>query len=131
VTKRENDEEKSPEMERYTIFHALFEAMKEKDKKHKRRWAGRESFLSVIGSISNHLEAKKNLSTFKALFIADPGHAETDAITINATCTSGDQKFVQEIMSRKLATMDRTIEIFSTHPNIIKRLKALRDLDQS
>jgi len=37
VTKKENDKKESPEMERYTIFHALFEAMKDNDKKHKRR----------------------------------------------------------------------------------------------
>jgi len=28
---------KQQDSDRYTIFHALFEAMKEKDKKHKRR----------------------------------------------------------------------------------------------
>jgi len=29
-------QKKQPDPERYTIFHALFEAMKDKDKKHKK-----------------------------------------------------------------------------------------------
>jgi len=50
---------------------------------------------------------------------------------ISSMSTSGGQKLVEEIMSRKLTTIDRVIEVFSTHPNIIKRLKALQDLNQS
>jgi Zn-dependent protease with chaperone function len=41
---------------------------------------------------------------------------------------STDRKLVQEIISRKLTTMDRIVEIFSTHPNIAKRLRALQEL---
>jgi len=37
--KLKKDDENSPQpSERYTIFHALFEALKEKDKKRKKRW---------------------------------------------------------------------------------------------
>jgi len=35
--KESNDDSSSPPSERYTIFHALFEALKEKDKKRKKR----------------------------------------------------------------------------------------------
>jgi Zn-dependent protease with chaperone function len=35
---------------------------------------------------------------------------------------------VQEILTRKPTTMDKIIEIFSTHPNIAKRLRALQEL---
>jgi hypothetical protein len=35
VTKEDKDRKELPEPERYTIFHALFEAMKDKDKRHK------------------------------------------------------------------------------------------------
>jgi hypothetical protein len=31
------EKKQQQDSDRYTIFHALFEAMKEKDKKHKRR----------------------------------------------------------------------------------------------
>jgi heat shock protein HtpX len=93
--------------------------------------SGLAKIVQASKSTGRSKKEKQNLNAFKALFIADPDHAETDAIAINAISTSGDQKLVQEIMSRKLTTMDRIIEIFSTHPNIIKRLKALRDLDHS
>jgi heat shock protein HtpX len=68
----------------------------------------------------------QQLNAFKALFISDPDRVETDAMAISAAAASSDQKLVQEILSQKLTTLDRIIEIFSTHPNIIKRLKALQ-----
>lgn len=69
---------------------------------------------------------KQNQHAFKALFIADPDRAETDHALISAMNSSGDRKLVQEILSQKLTTTDRLIEIFSTHPNIVKRLRALQ-----
>ena len=71
---------------------------------------------------------KQNLNAFKALFIADPDLADTDSVAISSMKTMGDQKLVQEILSQKLTTIDRVIEVFSTHPNIVKRLKALQEL---
>jgi len=73
-------------------------------------------------------QEKQNLNAFKALFIADPDRASTDSVTIATIEASGDQKLVQEILSKKLTTMDRIIEAFSTHPNIVKRLRALQEL---
>jgi heat shock protein HtpX len=71
---------------------------------------------------------KQNLSAFKALFIADPDHAEADSMAIATMSTSSEQKLVQEILSQKVTTADRIVEIFSTHPNIVKRLRALQEL---
>jgi heat shock protein HtpX len=71
---------------------------------------------------------KQNLGAFKALFIADPDHAETDSMAISAMRLN-DQKLVDDILARKVTTLERVIEIFSTHPNIVKRLKALQNLD--
>jgi len=71
---------------------------------------------------------KQNLNAFKALFIADPDRAEVDSVAITTMSTSSEQKLVQEILSQKVTTMDRIVEIFSTHPNIVKRLKALKEL---
>jgi len=71
---------------------------------------------------------KQNLSAFKALFIADPDRADVDSMAIATMSTSSEQKLVQEILSRKVTTMDRIIEIFSTHPNIAKRLRVLQEL---
>ncbi|MGQ9640542.1 MAG: zinc metalloprotease HtpX [Candidatus Bathycorpusculaceae bacterium] len=73
----------------------------------------------------------QNLNAFKALFITDPDRAETESMAISTITATGDQKLVQEILSREPTTLDRIIEIFSTHPNIIKRLKTLQELDQT
>jgi heat shock protein HtpX len=70
----------------------------------------------------------QNLYAFKALFIADPDHAETDSAAISTITAASDQKLVQELLSKEVTMMDRIAEIFSTHPNIIKRLRALREL---
>lgn len=70
----------------------------------------------------------QQLNAFKALFIIDPDHADTDSEALSATITSKDQKLIQEILSQKITTMDRIIEVFSTHPNIVKRLRALQKL---
>ena len=70
----------------------------------------------------------RQLNAFKALFIADPDHAETDSMAISHVAVSSDQKLVQGILSRRMTTVDRIIEVFSTHPNIVKRLKALKEL---
>ncbi|MGD0495881.1 MAG: hypothetical protein ABSB28_07540, partial [Candidatus Bathyarchaeia archaeon] len=58
----------------------------------------------------------------------DPDRANVDSAELTAMSAADSQKLVQEILSRKLTTADRILEIFSTHPNIIKRLKALQEL---
>ena len=90
-----------------------------------------EGLAKIVQTTRSMTRARKetqNLNAFKALFIADPDHADTDSMAISTMRIPGDQKLVQEILSRKLTTADRIIEIFSTHPNIIKRLKALQEL---
>lgn len=71
---------------------------------------------------------KPNNSAFKALFIADPDRANADAVELSAMEIQGDQQLVQQILSKKLTFADKLIEAFSTHPNIIKRLRALQRL---
>jgi len=39
-----------------------------------------------------------------------------------------DQQLVEEILSRKVTALDRVLEVFSTHPNVVKRLQALQKL---
>ena len=69
-------------------------------------------------------------SSFKALFITDPDTAAVDSAEISAMSQATDQQLVQEILSRRLTTADKIAEIFSTHPNIIKRLRTLQELNQ-
>jgi len=71
---------------------------------------------------------KPNSSAFKALFIADPDRASVDSAELTAMGVQSDQKLVQEIASRKLTFADKMLEAFSTHPNIVKRLRALQEL---
>lgn len=71
----------------------------------------------------------KSLSSFKALFISDPDRAEIDSAALSTINVSSGQKLVQDILSQQLTTGAKFAEVFSTHPNIIKRLKALQELD--
>ncbi len=74
-------------------------------------------------------QQKQNFA-FKSLFISDPEKATVDAAAIDAMKASGKLDLVQEILSQKLTTEAKIAEAFSTHPNIIKRLRALQELIQ-
>ncbi len=76
-------------------------------------------------------QQQKQSLAFKSLFIADPENAVADAAAINAMNASGKADLVQEILSQKLTTGAKIEETFSTHPNIIKRLRALQELDRN
>jgi heat shock protein HtpX len=70
-----------------------------------------------------------SFSSFKALFIADPDRAEADALAISqAEARMADQRLVEEVLRREITLLDRLSELFSTHPNIVKRLRALQRL---
>ncbi len=76
---------------------------------------------------SRSKQEQKNLNAFKALFIADPDKAAQDSVTLTAMEANG-QALVNEILARKPTFADKLIEALSTHPNIVKRLKALQEL---
>ncbi len=90
--------------------------------------SGLAKIVQATRNMGRAKRGNQNLNAFKALFIADPDRAEVDSIAISTMERPHDQKLVQEILSRKLTTMDKVLEVFSTHPNIIKRLKALQEL---
>ena len=71
-------------------------------------------------------QEKQNLNAFKALFIADPDKAATDSAALRAEMSG--QNLVNELLEKKPTLADKIIEALSTHPNIIKRLKALQEL---
>jgi heat shock protein HtpX len=89
---------------------------------------GLAKIVQATKNMRRSKKEKQSLNAFKALFITDPDHAVADSAAISAMSASGDQKLVQEILSQKLTTADRITEIFSTHPNIVKRLKTLKEL---
>ena len=95
-----------------------------------------EGLAKIVNSTSNmksRNRQSKNAggsSSFKALFISDPDRAEVDAAELRYLGGSmGDRKLVEEVLRRKITTFDKIMEVFSTHPNIVKRLHALQQLD--
>ena len=85
----------------------------------------------IVHTTKNMRKARRemqHLNAFKALFIADPDRAEAESITLSSMASSSDQRLVQEILSQKLTFIDRINEIFSTHPHVVKRIKALQEL---
>jgi heat shock protein HtpX len=81
-----------------------------------------------MGRMRQQTRGARPINGFKALFITDPDRAGTDSAELSTMSVGDKQKLVQDILSRKVTTADRIMEIFSTHPNIIKRLKALQEL---
>lgn len=66
-------------------------------------------------------------SSFKTLFITDPDRAGKDTKEIQISRFSGtDEDLVRNLMTRRLTFVNKLTELFSTHPNIIKRLRALK-----
>ena len=88
----------------------------------------------IVNTTRNINNAKKvqqdkpKASAFKALFITDPDRASADSAELAALNAPNDQKLVQEILSKELTFADKLIEVLSTHPNIVKRLRALQEL---
>jgi heat shock protein HtpX len=65
------------------------------------------------------------LNSFKALFISDPDRAAADTRAM-AQYGMGDRKLVEEMLQKKVTGVDKFLELFSSHPNIVKRLRALQ-----
>jgi heat shock protein HtpX len=72
-------------------------------------------------------EQQKKGSAFKALFIADPDRASADSAELHANYATNKKDLLRETLAKEPTKADNFIEIFSTHPNIIKRLRALQE----
>jgi heat shock protein HtpX len=74
-------------------------------------------------------ENMANLNSLKALFISDPDSVGKDAQVLSQRgAWKSDRELVNEYLSRKVTTLDKITEYFSTHPNIVERLRALREM---
>jgi heat shock protein HtpX len=73
-------------------------------------------------------QQQKNTSAFKALFIADPDRANADSAELHANQIADKKELLNQTLAKKPTHKDNFAEIFSTHPNIIKRLRALQEL---
>jgi heat shock protein HtpX len=91
-----------------------------------------EGLAKIVRSSGRMKRARRqtsNFSSFKSLFIADPDRAELDTVAIGqARALTTDRKLVEEVLRRKVTSLDRIAEILSSHPNIVKRLRALQEL---
>jgi heat shock protein HtpX len=91
-----------------------------------------EGLAKIVNSTSRMKKTRRNtnsLNSFKALFISDPDRAELDSSSMmQVGAYTTDRKLVEEVLRKKVTSFDRVMEIFSTHPNIVKRLKALQEL---
>ena len=67
--------------------------------------------------------------SFKALFISDPDRASRDLNEMHETGFTGDSELVDQMAARPVSGFESFLELFSTHPNMVKRLRALRALE--
>jgi heat shock protein HtpX len=90
-----------------------------------------EALAKIQASASKMKRTPKHAggsSSFKALFISDPDKAASDTLAIaQARGVASDSKLVEEVLRKQVTTADKLLELFSTHPNIVKRLKALQE----
>ena len=91
-----------------------------------------EGLAKIVHSTKNLRRFRRDMggfNSFKSLFIADPDRAESDATSIAETRTyMTDQKLVEKVLTSEVTTFDKVMELFSSHPNIVKRLRALKEL---
>ena len=80
---------------------------------------------------TNQKDQQKSSSSYKALFIADPERANADSAELHANNITNKQDLLRETLAKQPTSVDKFAEIFSTHPNIIRRLKALQEISQN
>ena len=83
-----------------------------------------QSALAKIAVATGYLALKGHNITehsqFRALFIYDPYASTRDMELLSDT-----ERLIAEIKSRKISLFESIAELFSTHPNLVKRIKAL------
>lgn len=81
--------------------------------------------ITASTSVMTSMGVAPSFSGYKALFISDPDKANKDTSQlIQSGLLSGDE-LVRNIMNRRITTLEKLGELLSTHPNIIKRLRAI------
>ena len=76
-------------------------------------------------------DQQKSSISYKALFIADPERANSDSAELHANRITNKQDLLRETLAKQPTSVEKFAEIFSTHPNIIKRLQALKEINQN
>ncbi len=90
---------------------------------------GPRKLMRALIKISEYRPTKKSGSMsyggFKALLISDPD------TTINISDPYNIDAAIEDISRKKLSLSDRLMELFSTHPNLINRIKRLKELESN
>lgn len=68
----------------------------------------------------------KNNNAYKALFIADPDRSQYESEQLHNTVNK--KELLREALTKEPTSAEKFMELFSTHPNMIKRLRALQEL---
>jgi len=91
----------------------------------------------VYGSARTPKEATREIEGLKAFFVNDPSRAakefsELRQLDVDHSGTI-DQDELAAVRSKglRLSTSDKLMEIFSTHPNMLKRIKKLSEYDKA
>jgi heat shock protein HtpX len=89
--------------------------------------------VKIVNHTSRMKQNRRNAggtSSFKALFISDPDRASADQAAISQSVGyQNEQNMVNEMLRKNVTPWDKVAELLSTHPNIVKRLRALQKLD--
>jgi heat shock protein HtpX len=89
--------------------------------------------VTIVEESRRNMKPRKNgqkgNTSFRALFITDPDHATADSADLHANGID-KQALLRETLAQRPSKTDKFVEVFSTHPNIVKRLHALQELDQ-
>ncbi len=90
---------------------------------------GARNLMSALAKIVKHTSYIKSrggnigVMGFKELFITDPDISKEEIQQVSEFMN--EDMAIEEILSKKVTLADKIIEIFSTHPNIVNRFKAL------
>ena len=90
--------------------------------------------IKIVNYTSRTRQNRRNtgggIGSFKALFISDPDRASAERAAISQSIGyQNGQNMVNEMIRKDVTTWDKVAELLSTHPNIVKRLRALQELD--
>lgn len=88
---------------------------------------GLAKIVSSTGRLKARSQTAVGNTAFRALFISDPNHATDDvALIARSGFLTTDSQLVQQVLTQRVTRADRFLEVLSTHPNIVKRLRALK-----
>ena len=86
--------------------------------------------LAKISEFTEELRVKKHkdmkISGFNALMISDPDSSHKDVVSLHRSKIKlSDRELVEKYAKKEITSKEHFLELFSTHPNITKRLNAL------